>query len=149
MIIAVIENTTVNNDERSSVWTFAMGCTEGGSMIIYLVIFITLVAAFIAALAQLVFKKEMLEPIRGMRGFIKLLKRPKVIMGFGGYLLSLVVYLYALGKAPLSLVYPLFASTFIFIFIISALFLREKPDLKRAVGIALVFLGIVIIAVSA
>ena len=118
-------------------------------MIIYLVIFITLVAAFIAALAQLVFKKEMLEPIRGMHGFIKLLKRPKVIMGFGGYLLSLVVYLYALGKAPLSLVYPLFASTFIFIFIISVLFLKEKPGLKRAAGIALVFLGIVIIAVSA
>ena len=118
-------------------------------MIIYLVIFITLVAAFIAAVAQLVFKKEMVEPIHGMHGFIKLLRRPKVILGFGGYLLSLVVYLYALGKAPLSLVYPVFASTFIFIFIISAIFLGEKPTLKRAAGITLVFIGIAVIAMSA
>ena len=117
-------------------------------MIIYLVIFITLAAAFIASVAQLIFKKEMKEPLKGIKGFIRLLKRPRVIIGFLGYLGSLIIYLYALKNAPLSLVYPTFASTFIFIFFISVIYLHEKPTPKRLGGIALVFIGVVLIALS-
>ena len=120
-------------------------------MSIYLVIFITLVAALIASFSQIVFKRSMDNRIDGIRDFFTLLKKRDVILGFAGYLVSLIIYLYALsGKnAPLSIVYPTFASTFIFISIISYFYLNEKFGAKRIIGILLVFAGIFIIAISA
>ncbi|MEM3841335.1 MAG: EamA family transporter [Candidatus Micrarchaeaceae archaeon] len=118
-------------------------------MIIYLVIFITLIAALIASAAQLAFKTSMDEPLKNVGSFARLVKKPKIIAGLLGYLLSLVIYLYALKSAPLSLVYPTFASTFIFVFALSAVFLGERPTLTRAAGITLVFFGIILIALSA
>ena len=120
-------------------------------MSIYLVIFITLVAALIASFSQIVFKRSMEKRINGIRDFFALFRKRNVILGFVGYFISLVIYLYALsGKnAPLSVVYPTFASTFIFISIISYFYLKEKFGAVRIAGILLVFAGIFIIAISA
>ncbi len=117
-------------------------------MNIYLVIFITLVAALIASFAQLAFKKSMHKRIDGIRDLLSMVKKPRMALGIIGYLASLGVYLYALKSAPLSFVYPTFASTFIFIFLISTFALKEQFSAKRALGIALVFIGIVIIGFS-
>ena len=64
------------------------------------------------------------------------------------YFVSLVIYLYALSNAQLSIVYPTFASTFIFVTLLSVVALKEKVTGKRAAGILMVFFGIVIIALS-
>ncbi len=116
---------------------------------IYLVIFITLFAAVMVSIAQIMFKSE-LEKNKG--GVIKIIKmiftNKKVFLGIAIYLASLVIYLYALSKAPLSVVYPIFASSFIFVALFSSKFLGEPLKAKRIVGIALVFIGISLIAVS-
>ena len=117
-------------------------------MNIYLVIFITLIAALIASAAQLLFKKGLHRKIEGLSDFFALLKKPTMLIGILGYGLSLAVYLYALKQAPLSFVYPTFASTFIFIFIISRVWLHEKFNAMRALGIALIFIGILVISLS-
>ncbi len=117
-------------------------------MNIYLVIFITLIAALIASFSQFLFKKNLVKQLKGVKEIIGTLKNKYIVIGVAGYFLSLAVYLFALSNAPLSIVYPTFASTFIFITVISSVFLKEKLGARRIGGIALVFLGILIIAAS-
>ncbi len=118
-------------------------------MNIYLVIFITLVAALMASAAQVMYKKGLTTKLRKMSDFVKLLKNKLVVGGLILYIIALLVYLYALSSTALSVAYPIFASTFIFITIISVFMLGEKITLKRALGTILIFIGIFIIALSA
>jgi drug/metabolite transporter (DMT)-like permease len=114
-----------------------------------LVIFITLVAALIASVSQLLYKNGIRRELVSVHDFLALATNRAVLLGGLGYVLSLVVYLYALQAAPLSVVYPIFASSFIFVSLISALVLKERIGKLRIAGVALVFIGISIIAVSA
>ncbi len=118
-------------------------------MNIYLVIFITLIAALIASVAQLLFKKGVPEKLEKKRHIIGLFKNRYILLGGVTYLISFPVYIYALSAAPLSVVYPVFASTFIFVTLISVLTFKEKLSTLRALGVFLVFIGVVIIGLSA
>ncbi|MCL4373801.1 MAG: EamA family transporter [Candidatus Marsarchaeota archaeon] len=113
----------------------------------YLVIFLTLFAALIASLAQLVFKKA-LKPSISFKEIVKLVADKYVLVGGVGYIAGLAIYLYALYNAPLSIVYPIFASTFIFIVIFSRLVLKERISGLRYLGIGIVFIGIIIISLT-
>lgn len=115
-------------------------------MNIYAVILITLVAALIASLSQTLYKKSLTKRINGLGEILRTFTRKPIMLGLGGYLASLIVYLYALDKAPLSIVYPTFASTFIFVTVLSIFVLKEKINLRRVAGMSLIFIGIVIIA---
>lgn len=112
------------------------------------IIVTTLAAALIAALAQYVFKKSVPKFDISLGGIRRLLSSPGIWAGGILYLASLGVYLKALGSGELSFVYPTFASTFIFIALISYFMLKEEMSPKRAAGIALVFIGIVLVALS-
>lgn len=113
-----------------------------------MVIFITLVAALIASLSQLLFKRSMKAKLSSVGSIIRMFTRVNVMFGIAGYLASLGIYLYALSKADLSVVYPAFASSFIFTTILSHFVLKEKIGLIRVTGIALVFLGIATVAIT-
>ncbi len=116
---------------------------------IYTIIFITLVAALIVAVSQILFKHGIGGKEIKPKNLIPTLFRSKAVMvGVIGYLISLYVYLFALGRAPLSVVYPIFASSFIFVALLSTLFLKERLSAHRAIGIALIFMGIVVVALS-
>jgi uncharacterized membrane protein len=113
----------------------------------YSIIFLTLFAAIIASLSQIAFKKALPKNANIMQ-IIKQVLNKSIIVGGMGYIGSLVIYLYALANAPLSIVYPIFASTFIFIVIFSKFFLNEDMDIHRYIGIALIFIGIIIISIT-
>ncbi|MCL5008094.1 MAG: EamA family transporter [Candidatus Marsarchaeota archaeon] len=116
---------------------------------IYIVIFITLVAAVIVAASQILFKIGLRGKRVGVRNLIPIIFGSRaIILGGIGYFASLSIYLIALGSAPLSVVYPIFASSFIFVTLFSSVFLGERFPIYRSVGIALIFLGIVIVALS-
>lgn len=117
-------------------------------MNIYPIIFITLVAALIASLSQIMFKKGLKEKLHSVRHLIGVFRNRHIIVGIIGYLASLGVYLYALNQAALSIVYPTFASTFIFIALFSVFLLKERIGKLRAVGIVVIFLGIFIVALT-
>ncbi len=117
-------------------------------MQLYLIIILTLAAALIASFSQFLFKKS-LHGAKSLKKVIRAVFTPRVLAGFCGYLLALVLYLYALSQADLSIVYPVFASSFIFTTIISAVLLRERITVYRAAGVLLIFIGIAVIAVSA
>ena len=61
---------------------------------------------------------------------------------------SFVIYLIALGHASLVFVYPAFSSSFIFVMLISAFFLKERISARRAAGMMLIVLGITLIALA-
>lgn len=117
-------------------------------MDIYLVIIITLVAALIASLSQLLFKRSMTGRISGIRGLLALAKRKGAVLGVLGYLAAFGIYLFALDNAPLSFVYPMFASTFVFVFLLSVFSLHERFDGRRAAGIALILIGIAVVSTT-
>jgi drug/metabolite transporter (DMT)-like permease len=117
-------------------------------MNIYLVILITLVAALIASFSQILYKKNIGKRIESTRDMINVFMKKNVLLGLFGYAISLVIYLFALSKSQLSIVYPTFASTFIFVTLLSGFVLKEKIGAKRIIGMALIFIGISIIAIS-
>jgi len=105
------------------------------------VIPITLLSAAIAAFAQYQYKKG------AAKSVIKMFKDKNTLAGGVLYALSLAIYLYALHATPvLSFVYPIFASTFIFVLLISMFVLKEKPSVRRIAGILLIIAGITLIS---
>ena len=105
------------------------------------VILMTLLAAAIAAFAQYLYKKG------AARSVLKMFKNRNTLVGGGLYALSTAIYLYALHATPiLSFVYPIFASTFIFVLLISMLVLKEKPSARRTAGTLLIIAGITLIS---
>jgi uncharacterized membrane protein len=111
------------------------------------VILITLAAAAIAAAAQYIFKKSAREFRLNIDGIISTFTRRSTLFGLAMYVASLAVYLYALYETPIiSFIYPIFASSLIFVLLISKYALKEKVNLHRVLGIILILLGIVMIS---
>jgi hypothetical protein len=95
-------------------------------MDIYIIIFITLIASLIVSASQILFKRGVSGKRFSPRNIIPTILRSRLMLiGALGYFISLVIYLYALKAAPLSVVYPIFASSFIFVTIFSAAFLGD------------------------
>lgn len=116
---------------------------------IYTVIFITLIAAVIVAASQILFKVGLREKRVGIRNIVRVIFGSRaIIVGGIGYFVSLSIYLIALESAPLSVVYPIFASSFIFVTLFSYIFLKERFPVYRSIGILLIFIGIAIVALS-
>jgi drug/metabolite transporter (DMT)-like permease len=118
-------------------------------MNIYLVIFLTLVAALFTSYSQLLFKRGLKNKLNNLMDIINTLKNKIILLGLAGYFVGFVLYLIALKSSQLSIVFPIFASSFIFVTIISAVILKEKVSWKRILGVLLIFVGIVIIAITA
>lgn len=118
-------------------------------MNIYLVIFLTLVAALFTSFSQLLFKKALKKRLNSVMDVLNTLRNPTILLGLCGYAVSFTLYLIALSKTQLSIVFPIFASSFIFVTIISALNLKERISVIRVVGILVIFLGITIVTLTA
>ncbi|MBM4401627.1 MAG: EamA family transporter [Candidatus Cloacimonetes bacterium] len=69
----------------------------------------------------------------------------RVISGVALYALSAVSWLVLLSKTELSMVYPMISISYIFVLIISALFLGEQVGFLRIVGTLLIILGVILI----
>ncbi len=117
-------------------------------MNIYLVIFLTLIAALFTSYSQLLFKKGLKKRLNTVTEIIGTLKNRLIIIGLAGYVVSFTLYLIALSGSQLSIVFPIFASSFIFVTLISSKMLNERITVIRVLGILLIFLGIVVIAAT-
>ncbi|MCL4365450.1 hypothetical protein M1590_03960 [Candidatus Marsarchaeota archaeon] len=111
-----------------------------------LIIAITLIAAAIVAYAQYIFKKGVHRFALSPSGIYSLARNRKVIEGALIYLAGLAVYLVALGSGSLSLVYPAFSSTFIFVILISHFVFRERIGYARLAGILIIIVGIALVS---
>ncbi len=116
-------------------------------MDIYEVIFLTLLAALVTSFAQLMFKKSV-RKVDSLSHLVGLLKNRGVLLGLFAYGVGFLLYIAGLSGGQLSVVFPIFASSFIFVTLISATVLKERITVLRAAGVLLVFVGITIVAIS-
>jgi len=92
----------------------------------------------IGAIAALLLKKGV------KKGLINRL----VISGLGLYVLGAVIFIIALKYAPVSILYPVTAATYIWSFVFAKKYLGEKISAKKLAGLCLVIAGIVLISLA-
>ena len=118
-------------------------------MDIYLVMLLTVTASLLSSYCQLLFKRGLNRKLNSVFDIIKTSFTNKyVLIGLFGYLVSFIIYLLALRSSQLSIVVPIFASSFVFVTLISAHHLKEKVGLVRWAGILLIFFGIIFVALT-
>jgi drug/metabolite transporter (DMT)-like permease len=72
----------------------------------------------------------------------------RVFGGFACYALSSLFYIVALSRLPLSFVYPLIALTYVIVAALAWSVLHEPIPGLRVVGLAVIMVGVVIMALS-
>lgn len=112
------------------------------------IVALTLFSALVAAVAQYLFKQHMPRFNANANELFLLAKNRMIMLGLLIYIFSLGVYLYALGSGQLSFVYPTFASVFVFVLLISKFKLHEQISMRRAIGVALVMIGIIMVVIT-
>jgi multidrug transporter EmrE-like cation transporter len=113
------------------------------------IIAITLAAAALSALAQYLFKRNVGEFQFSLGHVAGMLRNGRMLAGICLYAASFGLYIYALHESPvLSFVYPVFASTFVFVLLISKYYLNERINGVRALGMLLIVLGITLVALA-
>lgn len=114
-----------------------------------------LIAVCFGASGQMLIKTGINEIVKetgkleGLIGLIGAFTHPKVFAGFGCYGVSSLLYLKVLEKSDLSYAYPMIASSYVIVTILSYFFFREQIPPLRIVGLALVCLGVALIGQSA
>jgi drug/metabolite transporter (DMT)-like permease len=110
------------------------------------ILLLTALAAFIGSIGQLEFKQG----ANNLQWDIKmLLTNYHLIAGLVVYALSTVLYIYALNKENLSILYPIIATSYIWTLIFSKIFLKEPVGLTSWAGVFFILLGVALIATQA
>ncbi len=115
-------------------------------MIDWKIIFLTALAAFIGSIGQLEFKRG----AENLQFDIKLLlTNYHLIIGVAVYAVSTVLYVYALNKGQLSILYPIIATSYIWTLLFSRIFLKEEISLIGWAGVFFILFGVTLIAAQA
>jgi len=73
---------------------------------------------------------------------------PWIVAGFLGYCVEAVSWMYVLGHAPLSIVGPMAALSYVGAVLTGRLFLGERPRARRWIGAGLVTVGAGLVGAS-
>lgn len=107
-----------------------------------LILVIAFVATFFGGLGALYLKKGSARFRFTING---LLLNTGFLAGVLFYVLSVVIMLYAYRFAELSYVYPLVSLSYVWVAVFSSIFLKEKLNKYKWLGILLIVLGIALI----
>ncbi len=123
-----------------------MGFSVEGLRMDWKIILLTALSAFVGSIGQLEFKRG----ADNLQFDIKLLlTNYHLILGVLVYFVSTVLYVYALNKEQLSILYPIIATSYIWTTIFSKIFLKETVGLTSWVGVFFILLGVTLIATQA
>jgi len=110
---------------------------------------ILVVAIALGALGQFFLKKGMEHGPR-LSGLspelIQMVFTPTVLLGFGMFGLSSLLYLVVLSREDVSYVYPMVALNYVFVTILAWRFLGEIVPPQRLLGLAIILTGVVVFA---
>ncbi len=110
------------------------------------IILLTALSAFIGSIGQLEFKRG----ADNLQFDIKLLlTNYHLILGVAVYGISTILYIYALNKEQLSIIYPIAATSYIWTTIFSKILLKESIGLTSLIGVFFILLGVTLIATQA
>ena len=102
-----------------------------------------LAGTLLAALGQLMFKVGATGRDT-LAGFINV----SILGGLTAYGLGTLLWIYALSKAPLTLVYPFTALTFVIVYLLGIFWLGESTSTRALLGVALVLVGLLLISTA-
>lgn len=115
----------------------------------YLLIVISIVLGAFAQIAMKLGSSQV--AAEGMNLTAQLLKyftNIPILSGFLLYALSAVVWIFALSRVPLSIAYPMVASSYVLVVFLSWLIFHEPVSVMRILGLAIIVAGVIIIANS-
>ena len=78
----------------------------------------------------------------GIAGLLRLFQTPWVIVGFGLYGLSSVLWLDVLSKLDFSLAFPMVGLTYVFTLLIGRFFFGEAVGWERTMGVVFILGGV-------
>jgi len=105
-------------------------------------VLLAMICALAGSLGQLLFKTGSASI---SFSFASWLTNWRVILGFFLYGLSALGFIVALKHGKLSLLYPVIATSYIWVTLLAVWFLGEKVTIYHWVGIALILSGVVVI----
>ena len=76
---------------------------------------------------------------------VQALLTPYVALGVGLYVLSTLIWLIVLSRAPLSYAYPMIAAGYVLVVFLSWAVLGERVTALRMAGLALIVAGVVLV----
>ncbi|HDL85536.1 MAG TPA: DMT family transporter [Candidatus Acetothermia bacterium] len=89
-----------------------------------------------------------------VRGGLRNLKRSRmgigiaVLTGFTNLFLGWLLWLFALGRAPASLISPVRGVVVLFGFLASIFILKERPSRRSAIGVTLIIAGVTLVSIA-
>jgi drug/metabolite transporter (DMT)-like permease len=104
---------------------------------------ITALSAFIGSIGQLEFKRGADSLQFDIRS---LLTNYHLILAISIYMISTALYVYALNKEQLSILYPVIATSYIWTLFFSKIFLNEQVGLISWAGVCFIIIGVTLIA---
>ena len=116
-----------------------------------IVLILVTTAAVLGGIAQVLLKKGMNEigkmsVLEMTKQFVRIIfTNPYVFVGLLIYVFSTIIYLAALSRGELSVVYPIIAISYIIAAVLSVFFLNEKITLVRWIGIFTIVAGVVMV----
>ncbi len=116
-----------------------------------IVLLLVVSAAVMGGIAQVLLKKGMngvgsITLTEMTKQFVRIVAtNPYVFLGLLIYVISTVIYLAALSRGELSILYPIIAISYIVAAVFAVLFLNEKITLIRWAGIITIVVGVVMV----
>lgn len=101
-----------------------------------------IIAAFVTALSQILLKTQ--ANTTGGKGFFSKFLNIRVIVSYGLLFLTLAINQIALRYVPLSVMPCITSTSFIWVFVMGALILKEKVSPRKVLGVAIIIAGVVI-----
>ena len=106
-------------------------------------IFISLVCALLGSLGQTFFK---LGSAKVTGNLLSWIANWQVILGLFLYGVSALMFIVALKYGQLSILYPVIATSYIWVTLISAIYLKEPVNIVNWVGVLLILFGVGLLA---
>ena len=101
-----------------------------------------IIGAVITALSQILLKTQ--ANTTGGKGFFSKFLNVRVIVSYGLLFLTLAVNQVALRYVPLSVMPCITATSFVWVFVMGALILKDKVSPRKALGVAIIIAGVII-----
>ena len=79
---------------------------------------------------------------------MKIAFQPYIMAGMVCYAISLVVWIMALSRVPVSLAYPMLSIGYVVNAVIAYYWLGESLDMQKMLGIGFIIIGVVLVAKS-
>lgn len=106
---------------------------------------ILVLGVFISSFSQVLLKKS---AMKEREGFVKEYINPMVIGAYSLFVIATFMTIYAFKGIPLSYGPILDCTGYLFVTIFGFIFFKEKLNIKKGIGLAVIILGIVIYALG-